>query len=134
MLGQVGRGPRDREDTFLAGLVDPVRIESSGLATGMGDARKNEAVRILYLAALADALERRVAVRSCRRTPRLAGTRTASPTSKMVWTLKKPRPCGLKGSIPMTLRLSALRPSAMGIVPTATARRSVGRHGLGDEF
>jgi hypothetical protein len=30
----------------------PVRIESSGLATSMGEARKNEAVKILYLAAL----------------------------------------------------------------------------------
>jgi uncharacterized protein (TIGR02391 family) len=62
----VRQRPCHREDTFLAGLVEPVRIESSGLATSIGEARKNEAVKILYLAAWPDysaPLEDGVAVR-----------------------------------------------------------------------
>jgi hypothetical protein len=43
-----------------------------------------------------------------RRSPRQAGTVRPRLTSKMVWTLKKPKPYGLRDSTPTTAVIAAI--------------------------
>ena len=59
-----------------------------------------------------------------RRSPRQAGTVRPRLTSKMVWTLKKPKPYGLRDSTPTIPRSSRRRPCPMGTLARRLSHRT----------